>query len=176
MTQNENQLSFPFATIRQRNPALADSLVTSKRTLGRASAEHSRAKLRMERAASEFARYVEIAVGLGFKREDVEKAVEIEVGATQATPDVQYRVSNRALMLHIAEIIEDVGHPLTMREILEGLDQKGVKLPGLEPRRNLLAYISRSPLVKSITKGVYDFDRDLLRVMRSQERSENHGG
>ena len=72
------------------------------------------------------------------------------------------RVSNAELMVIIARAIRQAGTPLDLEEIMRELEAQRIFLPGKDPRSNLLAYISRSPLVKTVKKGLYTFVPELL--------------
>lgn len=122
-------------------------------------------------------RILDLGERLGFPRDLVEAFCRQEITRSkeQASPDssTKRRLPNAELMILVAEIIAEKNRPVTLVEILEGLEALDVLLPGRAPEKNLLAYISRSPLIKSVKRGWYDYDPLLLDAAKRQVRERN---
>ncbi|MNY51641.1 hypothetical protein D3C86_1872480 [compost metagenome] len=71
-------------------------------------------------------------------------------------------------MVLIGQAIRRTGHPMNIDQILAALEEEDIHLPGKDPRKNLLAYLSRSPIIRSTKKGWYTFNPNVLDAAERQ--------
>lgn len=132
------------------------------------------AKERFDFHQSQFGSLLLMAETQNLTRDDVERfcreMLERKMHEASLPPEAfgMRRVSNNELMLIIGRSIRRAGRPLDIEEILTAIESEKVYLPGKEPRKNLLAYISRSPLIITVKRGLYGYDPELLAVAEKE--------
>lgn len=131
-----------------------------------------RAEEALRTCDSSLEKMFEIGERLGYPRELVEAYCRHEAtkAKERAGPEGsnKRRLPNTELMILVAELIAEKGRPTTLEEILETLDGMDILLPGKAPEKNMLAYLSRSPLIRSVKRGWYDYDPALLDAAKRQ--------
>jgi hypothetical protein len=65
------------------------------------------------------------------------------------------QVSHAELRESVLSVLRGAEKPLTIDEVIAGLNAEGVGLPGDKPRQTLMAYLSRWPEVSRVRKGLY---------------------
>lgn len=115
---------------------------------------------------------LELGERLSFPRELVEDFCRHELSRSKEDADPEgakkRRLPNSELMIFVAEMIAQKNRPVNLEEILEAIAEHGILLPGAAPEKNMLAYLSRSPLIRSVKRGWYDYDPLLLEAARRQ--------
>lgn len=132
------------------------------------------ARTRAEYLTAQYENLRHMAEPLGYTPEQVDAFCMAEwqrrVHEASLPPEAlgKRRVSNYELMVLVGQAIRNSGHPLNIDQIMAALEQEDIYLPGKEPRKNLLAYLSRSPIIRSTKKGWYTFDPSLLEAAERQ--------
>jgi hypothetical protein len=74
--------------------------------------------------------------------------------ATSWSADATPRGPNPAVTAAIAEL-EAAGRPLHISELMQALQDKGVRIPGSGRQANLIAHLTRNPQVVRPSRGMY---------------------
>ena len=172
----DQELSWLGSLITPVYEQMTDARVTYERAMKEAEA----AKAKLDLTTSQFENLLTLASTNGLSRAAVEEYCQAahtrKVQEASLPPEYfgKRRVRNLELMVVIARAIKAAGAPLGIDDILDVIERERIFLPGKEPRANLLAYISRSPLIQTVKRGLYNYNPELL-AAAELELSEEHG-
>lgn len=168
---------------------LAEMVVPVFEKMVHATEAHENARRQMEAAAeresvhkAQFGQLVGLAAPLGITPEQVEDfclhAIAEKRFLASQPPEERglKRVPNAELMVMVGKTIRAAGTALDVDEIVRALIQEKVYMPGKDPRKNLLAYLSRCPFIVSPRRGLYWYNAALLEAAEASLASEQQGG
>lgn len=168
---------------------LAEMVVPVYEKLVQATEAHENARRQMEAAAerevvhkAQFGQLVGLAAPLGVTPEQVEtfcRRVIAEKRFLDSQPPEERglkRVANAELMVMVGRILRAAGTTLDVDEIVRALTVEKVYMPGKDPRKNLMAYLSRCPFIVTPRRGWYWYDAALLQAAEASLANEQQGG
>lgn len=83
------------------------------------------------------------------------RAMLMRLGPLDVTLEAPQSLSHDGLMEACLSVIRRAGRPLTVDEVLAGLEADAITLDGKDPRANLQAYLSRWPTIHRPRRGLY---------------------